>query len=263
MEKERIVLKWGSDSVTNDTGMDEDALNQAALEIAGIRDRYDAVVVSSGAVAVGKTLWHPYREEQSKSESEPSDQAYAMMGSAHCHVAWQKALSRFDIPSGQLLVTHHQIEGYEKPVLKNALEECFKWGIVPDINENDAFSIEELAKLVYGGDNDGIAGHIAVLIKASAMIIYTGKGGLMDDNWEEVRQLIPGRYKWARELVEFRERRKPKDASDKGTGGMSSKLKVCIDAAALGVKTHIAKVGTPIEDVLNGESGTEIVAFDA
>lgn len=263
MEKDKIVIKWGSDSVTNNVGMDGAVLNQAANEIAGIRDQYDAVVVSSGAVAVGKTLWSPHRVGFRDTVSEPSDQAYAMMGSAVCHLAWQESLERYSIPSGQLLLTHHQIESPERPVLKEALMDCFKWGIVPVINENDALSTEELAKRVYGGDNDGIAGHIAELIKAKIMIIYTGKGGLMDDNWYEVSRLTPGRYKWARELVEYRERRKSKDPENKGTGGMSSKLDVCIDAAALGIKTHIAKVGTPIEAVLNGESGTEIVAIAA
>ena len=263
MEKDKIVIKWGSDSVTNNLGMDMDVLDQAANEIAGVHDQYDPVIVSSGAVAVGKTLWTPYRQGFRDTFNEPSDQAYAMMGSAACHLAWQGALDRYTIPSGQLLLTHHQIESLERPVLKEALLDCFKWGIVPVINENDALSIEELAKLAYGGDNDGIAGHIAKLIDAKIMIIYTGKGGLMDDNWEEVNRLTPGRYKWARALVEHRERRKPKDPENKGTGGMSSKLDVCIVAAGLGIKTYIAKVGTPIEDVINGESGTEIVAIAA
>jgi glutamate 5-kinase len=263
VEKEKIVLKWGSDSVTNNVGMDARVVNDAANEIASIQSRYDAVVVSSGAVAVGKTLEFPFNDRQLAQET-PSLQSYAMMGAGQWFATWQNALSRHNVASGQLLVTHNEIDNVvEKPVLQDALVDCFKWGIVPVVNENDALSVEELAKLVYGGDNDGIAGHIAELIKANAMIIYNGKGGLMDDNWEEVKRLTPSRYKWARELVEHRERREPKDVGDKGTGGMSSKLKVCIDAASLGIKTHIAKVGTPIEGVLNGDSGTEIVAIEA
>lgn len=257
MEKELIVLKWGSDSVTDDQGMDEARLNDAAREIDIIRERYAAVVVSSGAVAVGKTLWTPH--QIGEVPSEPSLQVYAMMGSGLCFSAWQKALSRYDIPSGQLLVTHNEINSpIEKPVLKDALRECIKWGIVPVINENDALSIEELAKLAYGGDNDGIAGHIAELLGATTLIIFTGKGGMIDENGEEVRVLSDDRYDWAKKLVSSRQRRE--DPRKKGRGGMASKLHVCHKYAALGIRSFIAQAGSPIDMVLEGETGTEIVA---
>lgn len=264
MEKEKIVLKWGSDSITNEFGMDEDLLNDATRNIDQVRDRYDVVVVSSGAVAVGKSIWIQSQAEETDihNNPEPSLQAFAMMGIPLWSTAWQKALSKFDIPSGQLLVTHNEIDDpIDRPVLEEALQDCFRHGIVPVVNENDPVSTVELAKLAYGGDNDGIAGHIAHLISAEILIIYTEKGGLINEYDQEVPILTPSNYGWAKKMVNSRERRE--DPHKKGRGGMSSKLHVCHKYSSLGIRTFIAKQGTEIDDVLNGNSGTEVIAIEA
>lgn len=255
MENEKLVIKYGSEAVTNEHGMDQELLHQYASDIQVVRETFDVAVVSSGAVATGKALWTPYHDQ--KNSNEPSLQTYAMMGSGQAFTAWQTALAHFDIPSGQILVTHKEIDDpTEKPVLKRALENCANTGLVPVINENDVLSVEELARLVYGGDNDGLGGLVAELTEAAYYIIFTKKGGLIDDSGDEVRVLTSDMYKWAKKLVSSRERR----ADSLGRGGMSSKLSICRKTARLGIKTYIAQSGQSIEAVLNGQTGTHVVA---
>lgn len=262
MEKEKIVLKYGSEAVTDQHGMNDDFLAQSAMDIAGLEDRFSFVVVSSGAVAVGRRLWSQLHENSDQME-EPTLQAYAMAGSGPSFVSWQSAFWEKGILAGQLLVTDVEIKNpIERPVLKNALRDCEEAGILPVVNENDAMSIKELAKLAYNGDNDGVGGHISILIDADHYIIFTKKGGLLDENGEEVRRLTPDRYKWAKKLVKARkiERERIHPEKQEGRGGMSNKLKISKKFAKRGVKVYIAKSGEPIEAVLAGDTGTQIIA---
>ncbi|MDQ5886503.1 MAG: glutamate 5-kinase [Patescibacteria group bacterium] len=257
MEKMKIVIKYGTEAVTHAAGMDVAFLYQQASEISKLRERYDFVVVSSGAVAEGKALWAPHRE---LFNVDPSLQAYAMIGVGQYFLAWQKAMAKFDIPTGLVLVTHKEMDDpNERPVLERALSESRLAGVLPIVNQNDAICVDELEKLTYGGDNDGVGGHIASLIDADFFIMYTKNGGLINDDGYEVRTLTPEMYEDARKMVESRERQ----ADSKGKGGMGSKLSAGRKAASQGCRVFIARSGIPIEAVINKESGTEIVAIAA
>lgn len=257
MEKERIVLKYGTEAVTNDSGMDTEFLYQQAADISQLRDRYDFIVVSSGAVAVGRAMW---LSNQDQYEEEPSLQTFAMTGSGQYFSGWQNALAKFDIPSGLILVTHKEMDDpIERPVLECALSDSRKAGVLPIVNQNDAICDDELETLTYGGDNDGVGSHVSILMDAGYYIIFTKKGGLIDDAGNEVRTLMPEMYKNARKMVASRERRE----DSRGKGGMGSKLSASRAASSQGCRAFIAKSGTPIEAVISKESGTEIVAIAA
>lgn len=250
--KDVLVLKYGSEAVTNGQGVDMECIGLYSDDIQEAQERYNTIVVSSGAAAMGRWLW----EEHGGGEEMPTPQEQAMMGSAYACIGWQSELLKRGIFSGQLLTTHHEIEDkIERPVLSEALYNCFERGIVPIVNENDALSIKELAKLAFGGDNDGIAAHIARLVGAKHLILFTKRGGFFDEDRQEVREIRPEQRSWALDIAKRRQTDRQAKGK-KGRGGMPSKLHHGFKAADAGTGTHIARAGARIEAVLDGEEGT-------
>lgn len=248
--KETLVVKYGSTSVAGEDGMDKQKLARYAEQIARLNERYGVVVVSSGAVAVGECLWRKYHKEAFKDSGQP----FAMLGSAHVVTAWQEAFGRENVLAGQLLVTHREIsdpsEGWS---LRNVLAANLRHGIVTVANENDALSIEELAELAYGGDNDGLASNIARILTARALCLMSDKEGLLDGkaSLQQV-MLTQEAQNYARSLA--RESESPRKR------GMKTKVNAAIEAANIGIDSYIASADSDIEDVLSGRTGTHFVA---
>lgn len=251
IDKEILVVKYGSTSVANGNGMDHARLSGYAEQLARLRDTYELVVVSSGSVATGQVIWNEIRN----GEDLPGRQSLAMLGSASSHMAWQSALAEHGIPAGQLLLTHREVDDSEvTPFLEQAIQDNFKNGILPILNENDAISIQELALLSYGGDNDGLASHVARKIDAGGLILNTDVEGLFATSGRLVRTVgsIPSEWDRAREFA----------GSEAGTAkdnGMPTKVEACIEAAADGLFAHIAQAGEDYERILSGEAGTFFV----
>ena len=147
-----ITLKTGTSSVTNACGLDEARVEGYTGQLAELYPKYDLLVVSSGSIALGETIW----KELMPSMDYPGEQPLATLGSAGIFSVWQRGLERHGIPAGQLLVSHREIDdSKEGPMLKKVLQDSLQAGIVMIANENDAVSDIEIKKKSYGGDNDG------------------------------------------------------------------------------------------------------------
>lgn len=248
MSRETIVVKYGSDSVADEHSIDYLRIAGYSDQLAELHDQYGIVVVSSGAVAVGKTV-----AGEIGSGEVPDQQTLAMMGSADAYFAWKFNFSRHNIRTGQLLVTHHEIDDkQEKKTMIKAINQCHDIGVIPIANENDALSDEELKKLSYGGDNDGLARHIAVVLGASKLMLLThDKPGLLNkDKNDELVPLVSTEadYERALSLVED----EPEEPGGNGTGGMRSKVEAAWDASVAGVDAYIGRAGIPFADLTTG-----------
>ena len=178
---------------------------------------------------------------------------YAMTGSAALVVAWQNAFKKIGINVGQILVTHKdiadKIDGGNR--LRSVIHDALNEGIIPIINENDILSDIELAKLSYGGDNDGLASKIAITIGATELLILTDVDGLFDQNGSIVTKVNWGKnYGTALRLANGK--------SDSGRGGMRSKIEAAVQANKIGVRVHIGNASTDYRQLLIGELGTHI-----
>ncbi len=252
-----ITVKYGREVLTNGgLGLDMDLVGihcQTLTNFLGARDETSrALIVASGATEEGR------REFRSmfQGEEDPSDQLMAMMGLDLASVAIRSCLRDRGIPTAVLNLTHHEIEdNKERPVLDDGLEESYRYGISLVINENDALSTHELAKLSYGGDNDGLASHLSIIRAVDYFIIFTASGGFLDEDHREVRVLEHEQYTSALAIAAAR------DETRKGTGrgGMTSKLEATKEAADAGVATWIARAGCQIQDVIDGNTGTRIM----
>lgn len=258
-----IVLKYGRETLTNGgLGLDIGQIDSHMADVASFlkdplsQEPRHITIVASAATEAGRKEWHDLNGDL----EEPSDQILAMIGQGIGSVTLQHSLARFGVTSAPVWVTHQEIDDREEqPVFKGALLEAKASFVVPIINENAAFSVEELAKLAYGGDNDGIASHTARVTAADALIIYTASGGLLDATGREISRVSDDSFSAAMSMVVRRERERRSNTNLRGKGGMPSKLRELKKAANAGVRSFAARQGTLIEDVLAGKSGTEIL----
>jgi glutamate 5-kinase len=246
-ERDIIVVKYGSTSVSNKQGMDQVRVESYTDSLVALRQRYTVVVVSSGSIATGMAL-----RAAANQRTKVSDQTLAMLGAPQSVGAWQAAFARHDVLAGQLLVTHREIDDPDEgAMLKRALHDNLSAGVISVINENDALSDVELAKLSYGGDNDGLAAHIAKAVGAQSLLLLTGVRGLIDTNGQTVSMVNKDNLVAAQALAG--------ESDGLGRGGMASKLAASILANESGITAHIAHAEADLLQVLDGVSGTTVL----
>lgn len=243
MKDKILVVKYGSSSVSGVGGVDHAKLAEYASKIKDLSAEYKIVIVSSGAVMAGKAI---------TGDSNSIDASiYAMVGSAIIVVAWQDAFRQHSINVGQILVTHNDIAGkIEGSRLQSVIHDALSKEIIPIINENDILSDIELAKISYGGDNDGLASKIAVTIGATELLLLTNVDGLLDENGVVISSVDSDNLKIAIDLASGK--------SDNGRGGMRSKIEAAVLANKVGVSAHIGNAATDYQLLISKVSGTHI-----
>ncbi len=237
------VVKCGSETVADAPGVNQEKLNGHARRL--VRHASGLIIVSSGSVMAG-------RAEAPEIEDE---QILAGLGSANIVMGWKKALGEFGIRASQVPVTDHEIEDPEEgSTLKQALKNDIAAGIVPIVNTNDKLSHVELEKRRWGGENDGLAAHIGILMRAQAVFFMTNDvEGLMYEG------RIIGEIPYS-EVAQARALAVVNDSGSRGKGGMRSKLRAAFEVADEGIDAYIAQADCPIEAVEAGRTGTYVVA---
>ena len=234
-DKKRIVIKIGSSSLTHpETG----ALNLTKLEVLvrEISDLHnmgkDVIVVSSGAIAVGRRaagLGHRPSETKEK-------QACAAIGQARLMMIYQKLFSEYNQLAAQILMTKRTVmDNLSRFNALNTFRELLKLGAIPIVNENDTVSTYEMQF----GDNDTLSAIVAALIDADLLLLLSDIDGLFTDdpNSNPNAELIHVVEKLDDHLLKMG---KSTSTSDVGTGGMASKLTAAKLAFAAGTDMVIA-----------------------
>ncbi|MEZ5871320.1 MAG: glutamate 5-kinase [Nitratireductor sp.] len=169
----RIVVKIGSALlVDSKSGVKSDWLASVADDIARLRaNGSEVLVVSSGAIALGRTILGLPRRALKLEES----QAAAACGQIALARAWSQALGSHDITSGQILVTLGDTEERRRYLNARAtINMLLKLGAVPVINENDTVATSEIRY----GDNDRLAARVATMTGSDLLILLSDIDGL-------------------------------------------------------------------------------------
>jgi glutamate 5-kinase len=187
-------------------------------QILALRDEYDIVLVSSGAIAAAKQFINI------KDAGKPveSKQAMAAIGQPLLMRIYNEVFGDFGIHPAQCLMTYRDFENEtSRQNTLNTITELIKYSYVPIINENDTTAVEEIIL----GDNDILSAHVAVLISADLLVLASDIDGLFDKNphLHAEATLIPEikNIAEAQGLIQERE-------SGLGIGGMNSKLKAAM-----------------------------------
>ena len=154
--------------------MKQDWLDALVADIAALHARgADVLVVSSGAIALGRTV-AGLRKGALKLED---SQAAAAIGQIALARAWSQALQQHGIVAGQVLLTLQDTE--ERRRYLNARETLARLSAmraIPVINENDTVATSEIRY----GDNDRLAARVATMASADLLILLSDIAGLYD-----------------------------------------------------------------------------------
>lgn len=227
MSKELVVAKFGSNILVSDEFDTNEQLSTYAEILISQHDPEDLLVVSSGAVAIGKRVI----AEMGKNPDVFTLQQKAQLGGTAMAEAWRSAFKAQGVLAGGLFVTHHELDNkQEGGSLRKLLNENRQMGVVSIMNENDALSEIELMKLLTGGDNDGLARHIGEMVGADELHLYTKSGGVMDSDGKFINTVTAANELAVTAMLESRA--VSKDAP--GRGGILSKHQQAILFSATG-----------------------------
>jgi glutamate 5-kinase len=248
----RIVVKVGSSLLVDASAgkLKEAWLASLAADIAKLhKEKRDLLVVSSGAIALGRAVLKlpkgPLKLEDS--------QAAAAVGQIALARTWSEVLSKHGITTGQVLVTLTDTEERRRYLnARSTIGKLLEWRSVPVINENDTVATTEIRY----GDNDRLAARVAAMASADLLVLLSDVDGLYDapparNAKAKHIALVP---RISREI----EAMAGEAASGDARGGMRTKIEAGKIATTAGVHMVIASghVDNPLAAVAAGGRAT-------
>ncbi len=242
MKKPILVIKFGSASVTTaNHEIDEAVIASVAQQVSFLSKQYNIVLVSSGAIAAGKTKLNNYKGTLSEKK------AAAAVGNPLLLQTYSRYFEPYKVSIAQSLCERHHFSNRNQFLqLKKTYEQLWKSNIIPVANENDVVSNLEIKF----SDNDELATLIAVGFGASMILYCTSVPGVYDENGKIITE-IKVIDKTALSLAK-------KEKSAVGLGGMTSKLTFARLATQMGIKAVIfgIKSENAIINAVEGKTGT-------
>ena len=244
---QRIIIKIGSNVITQNDGLpDLGRITHLVEQIARIkRQGTEVVLVSSGAVASGRSLINI----SEKFDSIATRQLFASIGQVKLINTYAHEFEKYNILCSQVLVTKEDFRDRLHYLnMKNCLKILLQHHVIPVVNENDVVSITELMFT----DNDELAGLIASMLNAQALIVLTNVDGLYDsDPGNEGAKVIEEISGATIDFSAF----VSTGRSQFGRGGMITKSTMAQKTAQLGIAVHIANGNKEniLTDLLDGK----------
>ena len=235
----RIVVKIGSKLLVEPEAgtIHRTWLNALADDIAGlVRDGSEVILVSSGAIAVGRRHLGLTPGKLRLEES----QAAAATGQVRLAHAYLEALARHDITVAQVLLTLDDTEERRRHLnARSTLNTLLRLGTVPVINENDTVATSEIRF----GDNDRLAARVAAMMNADLLVLLSDIDGLYsaDPRIKPDATFVPEVPKITPEIEAMAGTAPPGHSS----GGMVTKLAAARIAVAAGCRMVIADGRSP------------------
>jgi len=208
-----LVVKVGTNLLTDTAGrLDKVMINAIGRQLGLLSERgIHVTLITSGAVGSGMGI----AGLTSRPRELPVLQASAAIGQPTLMALYARALSRFGMHAGQLLVTRDDFEHRSRYLnIRNTVGALHRLRAVPIINENDTTAVVELGRFA---DNDTIAALVANLIKADLLVLLTVADGLLNTEGQRI-DLVP---RVTPEVLKLARAEK----SALGSGGMGSKLR--------------------------------------
>jgi glutamate 5-kinase len=228
----RIIIKIGSNVFTGDDGLpDIKRISHIVEQIAAIKKQgKEVILVSSGAVASGRSLI----TVSEKYDAIATRQLLASIGQVKLINTYSQLFERFNYLCSQVLVTKEDFRDRLHYLnMKTCLDLLLQHEVIPVVNENDVVSVTELMFT----DNDELAGLIASMLNAQALIILTNVDGIYNGNPElQASHVIDEINDPSIDFSTFIS----SSRSQFGRGGMITKSTMAQKIAALGIAVHIA-----------------------
>ena len=247
-----VVAKIGSSSLTDHEGrISTEAIEKLCGEVAQLRaDGHPCIIVSSGAIAAGMPVLGIGPDQRPRDAQ--TLQAISAVGQGRLIGQWMDALAAHGLAGGQVLLAPLDFVVRSQYLhARSTVRRLLELGVVPVVNENDAIADDEIRF----GDNDRLAALVAHLVDAQHLVLLTDTPGVFtaDPRRDENASLIE-------EIVEIDHELEAVAGgagTERGSGGMASKLAAAKIATWSGVRTVIAQAQRPgvLVDAVKGVPG--------
>ncbi len=250
--RERWVVKAGSSRVVTGGPI---LHREWAHQISRLRRErsIEVIWVTSGAIATGVERTGFRRRDRSL----PEKQALSAIGQPLVMDLYNLAFQTVGLQGAQVLLTADDLlVARRRKNLQNTLEKLLEWKVTPILNENDAVATEEIRF----GDNDSLSAKVARVMRADRLVILTDVDGLYDRDPRSRAgaKLVPSLERvtqaWLRSVSRTA-------GSQRGTGGMYSKLEAARLAGRSGIETWLVRGDVPgilLEIARGARVGTRI-----
>jgi len=227
--KQLMVLKLGTSTLTRGTdSISRGKIEDIARQIKSLDDRYEFIIVSSGAIAAAKQFVYLNGKQPINDK-----QALASIGQPHLMRIFYEIFNELGLPTAQCLLTYHDFDNeVSKKNITNTIHRLLENGYIPIINENDTVATEE----INFGDNDKLAALTAQLLEVDLLVMATNTYGLYDadPNTTERITTIPVVSDLTTISSSIGDTK-----SSQGSGGMKSKIEAAAIAQQAGIETWL------------------------
>lgn len=246
---ERIVIKVGSNVLTTEKGkLNITRLSSLVDQIAWLKEhRYEVILVSSGAVACGRSEL----KVEYALDSVEQRQLFSAIGQVKLVNLYYDLFREYGIHIGQVLTMKENFQAGEQYDNQRAcMEVMLDNGVIPVVNENDTVSVTELMFT----DNDELSGLIAQMMNARTLVLLSNIDGIFtgdpkDPDSRVIPSVLPS---------ESLEKYIQPSKSSAGRGGMESKYNTARSVAEAGIRVIIANGNREniLPDVLTSPEST-------
>ncbi len=254
----RVIVKIGTSSLTDELGViDTRVIERLCGQIVAVRESgHEVVLVSSGAVSAGVAALGL--------SARPTDmatlQALSAAGQSRLMDVYNRTFAAYGVVAAQvLLVPHDFIDRRQYLHVRRSLVRLLELGCVPIVNENDAIANDEIRY----GDNDRIAALVAHNLAADLLVLLTDTAGLYTADPRTVATATLIDRVFADDpLLSVNA---SQAGSNRGSGGMASKLSAARMASWSGVRAVIAaadREGVLANAVADVDAGTTFMPHD-
>ncbi|MFH0851584.1 MAG: glutamate 5-kinase, partial [Candidatus Peregrinibacteria bacterium] len=212
-----IVVKIGTNALlTSQNTLDKGAIARLMQQAASLKkSNVKITIVSSGAVACGKSRMQQLKKPSAESVGER--QLFAAVGQVELMLNYRSAAQKHKLTVAQVLATKEDFRTRDHYAnMRRCFDALHQEGIIPIVNENDVVSVEELMFT----DNDQLAGLVASMIGADALVILSNIDGIFDRPIEEEGAELIKTFHPVKDMNRIRIGHK----SSFGRGGMQAKL---------------------------------------
>jgi len=161
---QRLVIKVGSAVLTQDGAIALERMQALVDFLVDLRQKYEVILVSSGAVAAGYTK---LKIDRSLLKNK---QALAAIGQPVLMKKYAKKFEKFNVIVSQVLVTAANLNKLDDiNRVKDTINTLLENGVIPIVNENDATATDELEV----GDNDQLSAYITQHTDSDMLVILS------------------------------------------------------------------------------------------
>lgn len=227
----RIAVKIGSNVLTRRDGtLDVTRMSALVDQVAELHKAgVEIILVSSGAVASGRSEIHPAK----KLDSVDQRQLFSAVGQAKLINRYYELFREHGIPVGQVLTMKENFATRRHYLnQKNCMTVMLENGVIPIVNENDTISVSELMFT----DNDELSGLIASMMDAQVLIILSNIDGIYNGSPADPASEVIRKTEHGKDLSSYIQTSK----SSFGRGGMLTKTNIARKVADEGITVIIA-----------------------